>query len=158
MEKYQAVQKKKANLVEIGLATGGLAVLGTLIGAGIGFLVGGGINNFANGGWISMVIGTMIASSLCSGLGLLNLANKIKHIGISVSLRFVGLTILGTNLGSIIGFLLGGGSSGFLNHGWTYKLMGLVLGSLLSTGLGLIAWFHSTRKHRLAKHNAIQSM
>ena len=158
MEKYQLGQNKEASLAEVGLMTGGLAVLGTLVGAGVGFLAGGGVDGFVNGGWISMVNGTIIASSLCSGLGLLNLSNKVKHISTSVSLRFVALTILGTNLGGVIGFLLGGGSSGFLNHGWAYKLTGLILGSLLSAGLGLVAWSSTLRKHKLAKHNNIQGI
>ena len=45
-----------------------------------------------------------------------------------------GYTMIGFAIGTIIGYLLGGGRTGFLEGGWIDTVIGLLLGS--SAGLG----------------------
>ena len=53
-----------------------------------------------------------------------------------------GFIIFGTVLGGLIGFILGGGASEFQNQGHIWMTNGLTLGSLGSTGFGLL-WLTS---------------
>jgi len=137
-----------------GLLVGGFTVIGTMLGAFIGFLISGGTNEFLNTGWIWTLNGSTLGSLLSAGIGLLGLAIHVrnrqemeqhqrieKHQSrrhLAAGLFLGGVIILGTVLGAFGGFLIGGGTSEFLNAGWIWKIGGLVLGSLLSTGIGLI--------------------
>ena len=56
----------------------------------------------------------------------------------AIGLLYGGFTVLGFAVGALIGFLASGGVPAFLQEGWIYTLVGLVVGSVIGTGLGLI--------------------
>ena len=135
MKNYQTEQ---SNMVA-GLLVGGVTVLGTVLGSLAGFLIGGGASEFLNQGWIWTVNGLVLGSLVSAGMGLLGLAILMRNNQSVVAwLLFGWVIVFGTILGGFTGFLLGGGASEFLNGGWILKTSGLVFGSILSAGLGLI--------------------
>jgi len=153
MENYQTEQYTAA-----GLLVGGFTILGTTLGALIGFLIGGGRSEFLNNGWIWTINGLALGSLLSAGLGLLGFAVHVKNHSegennqternMVAGLLVGSFIILGTALSGFIGFLLGGGSSEFFNNGWIWKVSGLVIGSLLSTGLGLVGLASHVKRNR----------
>jgi len=62
------------------------------------------------------------------------------------ALLVAGFAALGTLSGGLIGFLSSGGVSGFLSQGWAWTIFGVVVGSLLSSSIGLIAFALHIRK------------
>jgi len=154
MENYQMEQ-----YAEVGLMAGGVTVLGTALGAGVGFLASGGASEFLNQGWIWTVNGSVIGSLIASAVALLGLARYIKqqqselakpiNPHVTAGLRFGAWVILGTIIGGINGFVWGGGPSEFLNHGWIFKVTGMVLGSMIASGIGLIGWANYIKRSKV---------
>ena len=143
MKNYETEQYTVA-----GLLVGGFTILGMMLGAITGFLIGGGPSEFLNNGWIWTVSGLTLGALLSAGLGLIGLAIHVKngqqarndqtHRNMIAGLLFGGFVILSTTSGALIGFVMGGGATEFLNHGWIWKIAGLVVGSILGSGIGLI--------------------
>ena len=157
MKNYQTEQYTVA-----GLLIGGFTALGTVFGAVTGFLIGGGVSEFLNQGWIWTVNGLALGSLISAGIGLLGLAIYIKNNQkrknhqttqhAVAGLLFGGFVVLGTIVGGLTGFLISGGASEFLNGGWILKVGGLVLGSLLSSGIGLVSWAIHTKNNQSASN------
>lgn len=57
----------------------------------------------------------------------------------AIGLLYGGMVLLGIVLGSLIGFITGGGRADFLSGGWIDTIIGLVAGVLLGTCCGMIA-------------------
>jgi len=156
MKNYQTEQ-----YIGAGLLVGGLTILGTVLGALAGFLLSGGTSEFLSEGWIWVLHGSALGSLVSAGGGLMGLALHIKkqqknaesqkQPHIVAGLLVGGFIILGTTFGAVIGFLLGGGMSEFLNVGWIWKLSGMGIGSLLSAAFGLIGFaIHVKNNQRIS--------
>ena len=72
--------------------------------------------------------------------------HRLEKNNVATGLMIGGFAVLGTFAGAGIGFLSGGGTSGFLNNGWISMLNGTLIGSALSVGLGLL-WLSTVVKH-----------
>jgi len=56
-----------------------------------------------------------------------------------IGLFYGAFTTLGMTIGAFIGFVTGGGVSGFLETGWIQTLIGLFMGIMFGSGLGLVS-------------------
>ena len=55
-----------------------------------------------------------------------------------IGLIYGAFNFLGITIGSLVGFLAGGGVSEFLNEGWILTIVGFFVGAMIGTGLGLL--------------------
>ena len=61
-----------------------------------------------------------------------------RAVGEAIGLFYGGFMFIGISVGGLLGFLVSGGSGGFLIGGWVDVLIGVVLGAMFGLGCGEI--------------------